>query len=87
MAGIARVNTDTAGGTITGALVSTVYVNNANIVVQGATVASHGQNEHGGAVMVGCSSSVFAGGIGVCRQGDNASCGHTASGSSNVNAG
>jgi uncharacterized Zn-binding protein involved in type VI secretion len=87
MAGVSRVNTDTAGGLITGALVSSVYVNGSKIAVQGAAVASHGQNEHGGAVMVGCSSTVFAGGIGVCRQGDNASCGHTSTGSSNVNAG
>ena len=33
------------------------------------------------------SSNVFANGIGVSRSGDAASCGHTISGSSNVNAG
>jgi uncharacterized Zn-binding protein involved in type VI secretion len=34
--------------------------------------------------MVGASNNVFANGIGVCRAGDAASCGHPASGSSDV---
>lgn len=88
MPGVSRVGVDTAGGTITGALVSTVSVNGAPIVVQGATVASHGDPPHSPApVMVGCSATVFAGGIGVCRAGDLASCGHAATGSSDVFAG
>ena len=89
MPGVSRVGADTAGGTIIGNLVPTVFVNGSPIAVQGAAVASHPPipPHIGSPVMVGCSATVFAGGIGVCRQGDAASCGHPATGSSDVFAG
>lgn len=87
MPGIARVGVDSAGGIITGGGQSTVYANGALVAVLGDAVAPHGDPPHAAAVMVEASSSVFAGGIPVCRAGDAASCGHTASGSGNVFAG
>lgn len=89
MPGISRVGVDAAGGTIVGNLAPTVFVNGAPIVVKGADVEPHPPlPPHTTApVMVGCSSSVFANGIPVVRQGDAASCGHPASGSGDVFAG
>lgn len=87
MPGISRVGVDAAGGTITGNLAPTVFVNGAPIAVKGAAVASHGRDPHSSPVMVGCSGTVYAQGIAVVRAGDAASCGHTASGSGNVFAG
>ena len=79
MPGIARVG-DSAGGTIVGALVSSVRVNGKPIACKGARVTPHDIDPHMIVAMVGASGSVFAGGIAVCRAGDSASCGHKASG-------
>ena len=87
MPGIARVGVDAAGGIITGNLVPTVRVNGAPVALQGAGVAPHGTGIHANATMTGHSATVRAGGRGVCRAGDLATCGHGASGSSNVRAG
>lgn len=87
MPGIARVGVDAAGGTITGNLAPTVFVNGSPVAVKDAAVAGHGPNPHASPVMVGCSGTVFANGIPVCRAGDAASCGHAASGSGTVSAG
>jgi len=89
MPGIARVGVDTAGGIIIGALAPGVYVNGALIVCQGSAVTPHppGGIHTAGPVMVGHSSSVRANGIPICRAGDAASCGHTATGSGDVFAG
>ena len=88
MPGISRVGVDTAGGTIVGNLAPTVFVNGAPIVVKGADVEPHGLPPHSPQpVMVGHSATVFACGIPVRRQGDEASCGHPATGSGNVFAG
>ncbi|MDR1709989.1 MAG: PAAR domain-containing protein [Candidatus Accumulibacter sp.] len=87
MPGVARVGLDAAGGTIVGNLAPTVFVNGCPVAVQGAQVASHGRSPHDAPVMSGHSTSVFAHGIPVCRQGDAATCGHAASGSGNVFAG
>ena len=87
MPGIARVGVDSAGGTITGNLAPTVFVNGSPIAVKDAAVAGHGLPPHASPVMVGCSSTIFANGIAICREGDAASCGHAASGSGNVSAG
>jgi uncharacterized Zn-binding protein involved in type VI secretion len=84
MPGIARVGKDTAGGIITGSLAPTVIVNGFPIAVKGAAVASHGYTPHDSAVMVGSSGDVIANGIQICRAGDSASCGDSASGSSDV---
>jgi len=82
--GIARVGQDTAGGTIIGNLAPDIIVEGRPIAVVGASIAGHGLPPHNSPVMVQGSSTVIANGIFVCRQGDAASCGHTATGSSNV---
>lgn len=86
MPGIARVNQDTAGGLITGNLAPTVFVNGKPIVVIGASIAGHGLGAHAGPSMSTGSGTVFAHGIGVCKAGDTATCGHACVGSSTVNA-
>jgi uncharacterized Zn-binding protein involved in type VI secretion len=75
------------GGTIVGILSPAVFVDGFPIAVQGATVAGHGLPPHAAPVMSGHSSTVFACGIPICRAGDAATCGHPASGSSDVFAG
>ena len=87
MPGVSRVNQDTAGGTIIGVLAPRVFVNGKPIAVQGAAVAGHGLAIHGGPVMDQHSATVFAHGIPICRRGDQATCGHPATGSDNVLAG
>lgn len=82
MSGISRVGVDTAGGTINGGGQSTVYCNGSLVAVIGDAVAGHGPFAHAGPTMVEGSSTVFAEGIGICRAGDAASCGDTATGSS-----
>lgn len=88
MSGIVRRNIDRAIGLLISGS-NNVFVNGAAAVRKGDRVAAHGffPNNHNRPVMVGASSSVFVNGIPVCRAGDVASCGHRATGSSNVNAG
>ena len=87
MPGVARNGVATAGGVaIEGS--GNVNANGSGVVRIGDKVASHGVSPHSPTPpMVGGSTTVFANGIGVSRSGDAASCGHTISGSSNVNAG
>tara|TARA_Y100000816_G_scaffold292479_1_gene287991 strand:- start:840 stop:1169 length:330 start_codon:yes stop_codon:yes gene_type:complete len=87
MPGMSRKTTDTAGGAlITGS--SNVNCNGTGVVRIGDTVAAHGVALHGKPpTMTSGSSNVRANGIGICRAGDTAECGHTISGSSNVNVG
>jgi uncharacterized Zn-binding protein involved in type VI secretion len=87
MPGVSRVGVDSAVGTILGPGIPSVIVNGAPISIKGDAVAGHGLGEHSGPIMVGSSSTVFAGGIGIVRAGDAASCGDTATGSSDVFAG
>lgn len=87
MPGISRVGVDTAGGLITGNLAPTVTVNSAPIVVDGAQVAGHGTAPHSSPTMIANSANVFANNILVVVEGNSATCGHTATGSSNVFAG
>lgn len=82
--GVARVAQDTAGGVITGVLAPTVFINGKNVAVMGATVAGHGSAPHASPTMQGHSSRVFANGLPICREGDAATCGHSATGSGNV---
>jgi uncharacterized Zn-binding protein involved in type VI secretion len=85
MSGLARVGVDKAGGKITGNLAPTVFVNGVPVAVKGAEVERHGRGIHlGSPTMEEASVDVFANGIGVCRTGDRASCGHETSGSENV---
>lgn len=85
MPGAARKSQDTAGGTIISGAES-VIVNGTPVARRGDNIASHAPygSPHASPVMVGASSSVFAEGRPVSRQGDNASCGHAATGSSDV---
>lgn len=87
MPGVARIDQDQAGGTITGVLAPTVFVNGTNVAVIGAEVEPHGTGLHAAPVMAEGSATVFAEGIAVCREGDAANCGHTATGSGDVAAG
>ncbi len=87
MPGVSRVGVDSAGGTILGPGVASVIVNGSPVSVIGDSVAGHGDPPHASPTMVAGSGTVIAGGIGVVRAGDAASCGHTASGSSDVIAG
>jgi uncharacterized Zn-binding protein involved in type VI secretion len=87
MPGISRNGQDVAGGVaIEGS--SNVSVNGSGVVRLGDKVASHGIAPHSPTPpMTSSSSTIRVNSIGVCRAGDSASCGHTISGSSNVNAG
>lgn len=72
---IARVGVDSAGGVILGGGNSTVYVNGSLVAVVGDAVTPHGDSPHSSATLTTGSSTVFVGGVQVCRQGDQASCG------------
>ena len=89
MPGISRDN-DTAAGDLVPSQ-GTVYANGEALIVLGDSVASHAPcpipASHCAATMGQASSTVFVGGIGVCRAGDTATCGHVATGSGNVGAG
>ncbi len=89
MPGITR-STDTAAGKITGNA-NKVFANGLLVACQGATVAPHSPCPdvpvHCSATMVAGSKRVFSGGKAVVNAGDSATCGHTSTGSSNVNVG
>lgn len=87
MPGVSRVGVDAAGGTILGPGVPSVVVNGSPVSVIGDSVAGHGDAPHAAPTMTAGSGTVIAGGIGVVRAGDAASCGDAASGSSDVIAG
>lgn len=90
MPGASRVGTDSAGGTIIGPGASTVKINGKNVSLKGDSVTPHPpiDTPHDVApVMVGSSSTVKANGKFIVRAGDSASCGHSATGSGNVNIG
>lgn len=86
MPGITRLNIDSAGASLASSSFN-VFVNGHGVVRKGDKVTPHGGGPHAAPVMVGCSSTVFANKINVCREGDLASCGHPSTGSSNVYAG
>lgn len=89
MPAIARVGIDTVGGAlITGPGEPSVKVNGATVSVLGDAVAPHGPPPHDAATIIQASGTVKAGGIGVVRVGDLASCGDVvATGSPDTNAG
>ena len=90
MPGVSRVTVDTAVGTIVGNLAPKVIVEGVPIVVKGAAVEPHARcpiPPHCDAVMSGSSAKVQANAIFICREGDAATCGHTATGSGKVFAG
>lgn len=87
MPGIARDSgKDAAGGVLIQGSPN-VFVNSKPAVRKGDRVAGHGKPPHAAPIMIGCSGTVKVNSKGVCRAGDAASCGHTASGSGNVFAG
>lgn len=87
MPGVSRVTTDNAGGLIVGPGAPTVFTEGQPTSTVNDNIATHGDPPHVGATMVGSSGTVYAEGKLVCRSGDNASCGHSASGSGTVFAG
>lgn len=83
--GICRDN-DSAGGDLIPSQ-STVYANGEKVIVDGDSVAAHGLPPHASPTMIAGSKNVFIGGIAVCNANDLATCGHAATGSSDVNVG
>lgn len=85
MANVARVGRDSAEGLIIGVLAPNIKINGSPVALVGASVAGHGPLVHESPVMASGSRIVSVNGIPLCRKGDSASCGHTAtSGSPNV---
>jgi uncharacterized Zn-binding protein involved in type VI secretion len=83
MPGIARKDTDAAGGKdIVGS--PDVFVENKPAVRIGDAIQAHGRPPHANPVMAFGSPSVFVNNIAVCRTGDKANCGHPTSGSGTV---
>jgi len=86
MPGICRDTTDSSGGALIKSQ-TTVIANGEEVIVHGDSVTSHGVSPHDAPTMIAGSDNVFIGGIAVCNAGDAATCGHTASGASNVTVG
>jgi uncharacterized Zn-binding protein involved in type VI secretion len=70
------LNQDVAGGAVTATATKTNVEGKKPLRI-GDPVAPHGIGPHAAAVMAQGSSTVIVEGIGVCRHGDAASCGHT----------
>ena len=86
--GITRGNKDKAGGIINPSQ-NWCFVEGYPIARKGDSVAAHApcdqyHPQHCSAIMSEGSQYVFVDNIGVCRQGDKASCGHIADGSSYI---
>ena len=85
MPGVCRVGVDVAGGTIIGVVQNgTVFANGSLVSVNNDPVQGHAPGVHAGPGMIAGSKNVFINGIAVCNAGDKATCGHPATGSSNV---
>ena len=82
MPGITRDN-DTCSADISPSQ-HTVYANNEKVIVDGDSVAGHGADPHDAPTMQAGSNKVYIGGIAVVNAGDSCTCGHTATGSSDV---
>jgi uncharacterized Zn-binding protein involved in type VI secretion len=85
--GVSRVLRDRAGDLILGPGARTVFVNKLVVSVIGDRIAPHSSGAHLSATMIESSKSVFAAGKTVVRDGDKASCGDVATGSTDVFAG
>lgn len=83
MPGATRKGQDSAGGTLVAGSPN-VITNGTPQVRKGDSVQGHGPGEHGGPVMSEGSPNVIVNGIPACRAGHTATCGHPASGSTNV---
>jgi len=82
MPGVCRDN-DTAVGDLIPSQTS-VYANGEEIIVNGDSVANHGLPPHDAPTMIAGSNNVFVGNKAVCNEGDLATCGDAATGSSDV---
>jgi uncharacterized Zn-binding protein involved in type VI secretion len=85
MPGISRDN-DTAGGDLIPSQ-TTVYANSELVIVDGDSVASHGDAPHNSPTVTAVSKNVYIGTKLVVNAGDSATCGHTTTGSSDVDVG
>lgn len=85
MPGVTR-EADLAGGAIKAGSPN-VFVNGKSATVVGIGIEPHGSSPHRDAKLSVGSSTVFVNGKALVRAGDKATCGHAASGSSNVSAG
>ena len=85
MPGVSRDN-DSAGGDLIPTQ-STVYANAKAIIVDNDPVAGHGPAPHASPTMIAGSNKVYIGNKSVVNAGDNATCGHSSSGSGDVNVG
>lgn len=85
MPGICR-NNDSAGGDLIPSQ-STVYANSELVIVDGDSVAGHGDPPHAAPTITAGSKNVYIGTKLVCNAGDSATCGHTATGSDTVDVG
>ena len=85
MPGICRDGTDSAGGALIKSQ-TTVFANGEEVIVHGDTVTAHAPGGIHAAppTMIAGTKDVFIGGIAVCNAGDLATCGHAASGSSDI---
>ena len=84
MPGICRDTTDSAGAALIKSQ-TTVFANSEEVIVHGDTVTAHLTGLHAAPpTMIAGSKDVFIGGIAVCNAGDLATCGHAASGSSDI---
>lgn len=83
MPGAVRKSQDSAGGVLIAGSPD-VITNGTPQVRKGDAVQGHAPGEHAGPVMAEGSNNVIVNGIPACRAGHKATCGHPASGSSNV---
>ena len=83
MSGASRANQDKAEGLIIQGS-GDVSTNGSPQVRIGDKVMGHGRGEHSLPTMAEGSTTVLVNGIGACRAGDKATCGHPATGSGTV---
>lgn len=86
MPGVTRKDVDSAGGFLAQGS-SDVTVNGRGAVRLGDAVRPHGRSKHARSVMIQGLNSVTCNNRPIVRAGDLASCGHKATGSSDVTAG
>ena len=79
----ATKNDDTAGGDIIATATKT-YINGELAVLNGDSVASHGIAPHASPTMIAGTNNIYIEGKEAVNAGDLATCGHAASGSSDV---
>ena len=83
MPGATRKTVDSAGAELISAS-DNVLTNNRGQVRVGDEVKGHGIGSHGSPKMAEGSKNVFVNNIAACKAGDAATCGHKATGSTNV---